>query len=63
MSIRDELKKVEDASQAIELWLFTHKKEVDEKRIEAYDLLRKIAELREKEKSDLRVKERIKSKW
>ena len=52
MAVLDELKKIEDAAQEIELWLFSHKKEVDEKRLEAYEVLRKVASIREREKSD-----------
>jgi hypothetical protein len=63
MSVRDELKKLEDELQTIELWLYTHKKEVDEKRLEAYAILRRIADIREEEKKSLPVKTRIKQAY
>ncbi len=58
MSIRDEIKRVEDAAQAIELWLFKHQKEVDAKRLESYDLLKRISDLRERDKVESKVKEK-----
>ena len=63
MSTREELKKLEDNLQAVELWLYTHKKEVDEKRLEAYAILRRIADIREEEKRGLQVKTRIKQAY
>ena len=42
-----DLKKIEDECVRLELWLFGQKKELDQKRLEAYDLLKKVSEIRE----------------
>ncbi len=54
MKERDELKELEDTCQEIELWLFGHKKEVDQKRLETYDLIKRVVEVREKQLEERR---------
>jgi hypothetical protein len=57
-TIWESLKEIENASQAIEMWIFTHKKEVDQKRLETYELLAKIATLKEDAKFEPRPSKR-----
>lgn len=52
MSVVEELKKIEDDAQAVELWLFSHKKDVDTRRLEVYEILKKIEHIRERERSE-----------
>lgn len=58
MTILDELKKLEDEAVETELWLFTHKKDVDARRLLMYGLLKKIADVREREKEDCKTRPR-----
>lgn len=62
MTILDELKKLEDEAVETELWLFTHKKDVDARRLLMYGLLKKIADVREREKEEMQSRPRDRSR-
>lgn len=43
----DRLKKIEDDTQSIEMWLFSHTKDLEQKRLETYEVLKDIRDLKE----------------
>lgn len=56
MTLIEELRKIEDELVNVELWLFSHKKDLDARRLEVYGTLKRIIDTREREKEETRGK-------
>lgn len=50
----DRLKKIDATAQSLEMWLFSHTKDLEQKRLETYEILKNIRDLKEDMRYDKR---------